>query len=452
MNLLQKYNVAAPRYTSYPAVPLWDEESFGRADWKASLQRSFAELNPASGISLYLHLPFCESLCTYCGCNKHITVNHGHEEPYIETLLQEWEMYLQLFEERPRLREGHLGGGTPTFFSPDNLRRLLSCIFSGCEILPDASFSFEGHPNNTTREHMQVLYDLGFRRMSLGIQDIDPVVQKVIHRIQPVETVARVVKEAREIGYTSINFDLIYGLPLQTLRSIHDTIGKVVGLLPERISFYSYAHVPWIPGNGQRSFSEKDLPQDNEKQALYELGRSLLQEHGYQEIGMDHFALPDDELSTARKEGRLHRNFMGYTTTHTELLIGLGVSAIGDHRDAYVQNEKNLAAYQERVREGRFPVSKGHLLSKEDQLLRHHIQALMCHFSTSWKRQDVNCDAVVDGLQRLQELERDGLVQVKPAGITVTTQGRPFIRNICMAFDARLWKRKPGTRIFSSSI
>lgn len=452
MELLQKYNIAAPRYTSYPTVPLWDSETFSEEQWKHSLQQSFAEKNAGSGISLYLHLPFCESLCTYCGCNKYITVNHGHETPYIDTLLKEWELYLQLFGERPRLREVHLGGGTPTFFSPDNLRMLLTAIFDTCDILPDAAFSFEGHPNNTTAEHMQALYELGFRRMSLGIQDLDPVVQHTINRIQPFETVEKVVKEARSIGYTSINFDLIYGLPFQTQDSIRDTITQVMQLSPERISFYSYAHVPWVKGNGQRLFSEKDLPKDREKRALYELGRSLLQEFGYEEIGMDHFALPGDELYTAWKAGGLHRNFMGYTVTFTEMLIGLGVSAISDHWQAYVQNEKNLAAYQARVREGRFPVCKGHMLNGEDMLLRKHIQALMCGFRTGWTRRDTDCDAVIEGLQRLREPEQDGLVTVTKAGVTVTEKGKPFIRNICMAFDARLWRSEPAARLFSSSI
>lgn len=452
MELLQKYNVAAPRYTSYPTVPLWDSETFSEDQWKHSLRQSFAEKNAGSGISLYLHLPFCESLCTYCGCNKYITVNHGHETPYIDTLLKEWELYLQLFGERPRLREVHLGGGTPTFFSPDNLRMLLTAIFDTCDILPDAAFSFEGHPNNTTAEHMQALYELGFRRMSLGIQDLDPVVQNAINRIQPFETVEKVVKEARSIGYTSINFDLIYGLPFQTQDSIRDTITQVMQLSPERISFYSYAHVPWVKGNGQRLFSEKDLPKDGEKRALYELGRSLLQEYGYEEIGMDHFALPGDELYTAWKAGRLHRNFMGYTVTFTEMLIGLGVSAISDHWQAYVQNEKHLAAYQARVREGRFPVCKGHMLNGEDMLLRKHIQALMCGFRTGWTRRDTDCDAVIEGLQRLREPEQDGLVTVTKAGVTVTEKGKPFIRNICMAFDARLWRSEPAARLFSSSI
>lgn len=452
MELLQKYNVAAPRYTSYPTVPLWDSETFSEEQWKQSLRQSFAEKNAGSGISLYLHLPFCESLCTYCGCNKYITVNHGHETPYIDTLRKEWELYLQLFGERPRLREVHLGGGTPTFFSPDNLRMLLTAIFDTCDILPDAAFSFEGHPNNTTAEHMQALYELGFRRMSLGIQDLDPVVQNAINRIQPFETVEKVVKEARSIGYTSINFDLIYGLPFQTQDSIRDTITQVMQLSPERISFYSYAHVPWVKGNGQRLFSENDLPKDGEKRALYELGRSLLQEYGYEEIGMDHFALPGDELYTAWKAGRLHRNFMGYTVTFTEMLIGLGVSAISDHWQAYVQNEKNLAAYQAKVREGRFPVCKGHMLNGEDMLLRKHIQALMCGFRTGWTRRDTDCDAVIEGLQRLREPEQDGLVTVTKAGVTVTEKGKPFIRNICMAFDARLWRSEPASRLFSSSI
>ncbi|MET6999275.1 oxygen-independent coproporphyrinogen III oxidase [Chitinophaga defluvii] len=452
MNLIQKYNVAAPRYTSYPTVPYWDENNFNLDSWKSLLKTSFQESNDQDGISIYIHLPFCEKLCTYCGCNKYITINHSVEEPYIQAVLNEWRLYLQVFEQKPRIREIHLGGGTPTFFSATNLQALLNGLCKDAILLPDASLSFEGHPNNTTEAQMQTLYNLGFRRMSLGIQDFDPKVQDIINRIQPFETVARVVNQARAIGYTSINFDLIYGLPLQTDASVKTTIDQVMLLRPDRISFYSYAHVPWVKGVGQRRYSEADLPKDEEKRALYELGKTLFASHGYTEIGMDHFALPGDELMTAYEAGKLHRNFMGYTVTHTSLLVGLGASAIGDNWYAYAQNEKNITAYQRLVNSGTFPIVRGHLLSREDLLIRKHIHALMCKFETSWNREDTQCDAIMEGLERLQELEKDGLVNVLPKKITVTPQGKPFIRNICMAFDARLWKQLPQTQIFSKAI
>ncbi len=452
MTLLKKYQVAAPRYTSYPTVPYWETGAFHESEWLEGLGPSFASLNGEDGISLYIHLPFCERLCTYCGCNKYITVNHDHEIPYINTILEEWRLYLEHFPERPRIREVHLGGGTPTFFSPANLTRLLNAIFETADVLPGAEHSFEGHPNNTTAEHMQALYDLGFRRMSLGIQDLDLHVQTIINRIQPFENVRRCVEEARCIGYTSINFDLIYGLPLQTLKSIKSTFIQCMHLLPERISFYSYAHVPWIKGNGQRLFSEKDLPTGDEKRALYEMGKSILENYFYTEIGMDHFALPDDSLFIAAENGSLHRNFMGYTDHRTSLLIGLGVSAISDTGNAYTQNEKSLAAYQQKVRQGKLPVFRGHMLTKEDLRLRGHILNLMCRFETSWNRQDTECDAISEGLQRLQEMEHDGLVEVQPGKVIVTQKGKPYIRNICMAFDARLWRNVPQSELFSNAV
>jgi oxygen-independent coproporphyrinogen-3 oxidase len=452
MSLISKYNVAAPRYTSYPTVPYWDENSFDADYWEALLKKSFQESNGRDGISIYIHLPFCESMCTYCGCNKYITVNHGVEEPYIEALLKEWQLYLQAFGERPRIREIHLGGGTPTFFSATNLNRLLNGIYEHATLLPDASLSFEGHPGNTTPEHLQTLYDLGFRRISLGIQDFDKKVQEIINRLQPFQMVASVVENARKIGYTSINFDLIYGLPLQTTESMQHTIDKVIRLLPDRISFYSYAHVPWIKGTGQRRYTEADLPRDEEKRQLYELGKLLFDSNGYTEIGMDHFALPGEALYKAFQQGRLHRNFMGYTVSHTSLLIGLGASSIGDNWYAYVQNEKQVNAYQELVNRGQFPIVRGHILTEEDLLLRKHIHQLMCNFETTWKKADTQCDAIIDGLQRLQELEKDELVRVLPQKVEVTEKGKPFIRNICMAFDARLWRQVPHSQLFSSAI
>lgn len=452
MSLISKYNVAAPRYTSYPTVPYWDEQTFHPDQWKTLLKKSFQESNGKDGISLYIHLPFCESMCTYCGCNKHITVNHGVEAPYIETLLKEWQLYVAAFGGRPRIREIHLGGGTPTFFSAAHLTELLDGIYRTAELLPDASLSFEGHPGNTTPEHLQSLYQLGFRRISLGIQDFDMRVQEIINRLQPFGMVASVVENARKIGFTSINFDLIYGLPLQTTTSMQHTIDKVVRLRPDRISFYSYAHVPWIKGTGQRRYTEADLPKDEEKRQLYELGKLLFDSNGYTEIGMDHFALPGESLHRAFEQGRLHRNFMGYTESHTSLLVGLGASAIGDNWYAYVQNEKKVEAYQELVNKGEFPVVRGHILNEEDLLLRKHIHELMCHFETTWHRADTQSDAVMEGLQRLQELEKDGLVQVLPQKVVVTAAGKPFIRNICMAFDARLWRQVPHSQLFSKAI
>jgi oxygen-independent coproporphyrinogen-3 oxidase len=374
------------------------------------------------------------------------------EAPYIQSILNEWELYLQLFKERPRIREIHLGGGTPTFFSPENLHYLLSRIYLHADLLPDATLSFEGHPNNTTRAHMLTLYNLGFRRMSLGIQDFDPRVQDIINRIQPYETVARVTADARAIGYTSINYDLVYGLPLQTITSIGDTISKVMQLRPDRISFYSYAHVPWVKGVGQRRYSESDLPRDEEKRALYELGKALFAESGYTEIGMDHFALPHDSLYSACKQGSLHRNFMGYTDHHTSLMIGLGASSIGDSWYAYTQNEKRIAVWQELVNSGQFPVVRGHILDAEDLRLRRHIHALMCSFKTSWNKTDMDNSVIREGLQRLEELENDGLVSVTEDAVSVTEKGRPFIRNICMAFDARLWRKLPQSQLFSNAI
>jgi oxygen-independent coproporphyrinogen-3 oxidase len=452
MSLIQKYNVAAPRYTSYPTVPYWNNADFNTDTWQQLLQQSFRATNDTEGISIYIHLPYCEQLCTYCGCNKHITMNHAVEEPYISTVLKEWQLYLGLFKKPPRIRELHLGGGTPTFFTPANLHQLVSGIFEGAEVLKDASLSFEGHPNNTTAAHMQTLFDLGFRRMSLGIQDFDIRVQEIINRIQPFETVARVMQEARTIGYTSINFDLVYGLPLQTAASVTDTINQVMKLHPDRISFYSYAHVPWVKGVGQRRYSEADLPKDEEKRALYDLGKTMFAENSYTEIGMDHFALKEDPLYNAFSNGTLHRNFMGYTDHHTSLMIGLGASSIGDSWYAYAQNEKQIVAWQQLVNNGQFPVVRGHILTPEDLLLRRHIHALMCSFETTWNKADTQSDAIMEGLQRLQEPEKDGLVIVHPKKIAVTLKGRPFIRNICMAFDARLWQQLPQSQLFSNAI
>src|SRR5665213_448567 len=380
-NLAQKYNVAAPRYTSYPTMPYWDIDFFDQQSWTQSVKLSFEE-SKGNGISLYIHLPFCESLCTYCGCNTRITKNHVVEEPYINAVLREWEMYKQIIGESPVIREIHLGGGTPTFFSAQNLHLLINGILDGAQLHAKSEFSFEAHPGNTSAEHLQTLYNLGFRRLSLGIQDFDPKVQFIINRHQSFKQVQKVTEEARRIGYTSINYDLIYGLPLQTFEGLADTMHLVAELMPDRIAFYSYAHVPWLKP-GQRKFTELDLPVDAEKRKLYEIGKEMFNKAGYVEIGMDHFALKTDSLYKASLSGKLHRNFMGYTHNYTQLMIGLGVSSISDTWFSYMQNVKKVEDYQALIAKGTFPIFKGHLLNEEDLVLRKHISNIMCRFETS---------------------------------------------------------------------
>ena len=450
--MLQKYNVPGPRYTSYPTVPYWDEATFDYETWIDTLKRSFAESNSKEGLSLYIHLPFCENRCAFCGCNKQITKNHDVENPYIEAVLKEWALYCNILDEKPFIKEIHLGGGTPTFFSTKNLEELITGIFCYAERAKEYEFSFEGHPNNTSRAHLQKLYDLGFRRVSFGVQDYSEKVQKAIHREQPFHNVAKVTFWAKEIGYTSIGHDLIYGLPFQKIENIIDTIEKTHSLRPDRLAFYSYAHVPWIKGNGQRGFKDEDIPKEEEKRALYEVGKNLLYENDYYEIGMDHFALNTDSLYQSFKNGNLHRNFMGYSSSRTQLMIGLGVSSIGDSWYSFAQNTKVLKEYYRLLESDKLPIFRGHLLTSEDLIIRKHILNLMCQFETSWEDKSSYLDEIPEILIQLKEIEKDGLILIQKNGIQVTDVGKPFIRNICMAFDLRLKRKAPETQLFSMTI
>jgi len=451
LNLISKYNVPGPRYTSYPTVPYWNNESFSLAQWKKNMKKSFLE-SSTEGISLYIHLPFCESLCTFCGCNKRITKKHGVEIPYLESVLKEWQLYLELFPERPIIKELHLGGGTPTFFSAENLRLLLKGIFHHATIAKNPLFSFEGHPNNTKREHLQTLFECGFTRVSYGVQDYNSTVQIAIHRLQPFANVKRTTETAREIGYTSIGHDLIFGLPFQKMEHVIFSIEKTKELMPDRIAFYSYAHVPWIKGNGQRGFKEEDLPNAAEKRQMYETGKRMLEDAGYIEIGMDHFALKTDSLYKAVEEKKLHRNFMGYTESKTQLMVGLGVSAIGDSWFGFGQNSKNVEEYQELVEQGSFPIYRGHMLNKEDLIIRKHISNMMCRLETSWEGASLQFKELPEVLSKLKEMEDDGLVEISSEKLQITEKGRPFVRNICMAFDVLLQRSKPDTQLFSMTI
>ena len=432
-NLLQKYNVPVPRYTSYPTVPNWNDH-IDKQQWISNFREQFRIHNKKEGISLYLHLPFCESLCTYCGCNKKITTNHSVEGEYLDAIIKEWHLYLELMDAPPVIREIHLGGGTPTFFSPSNLGRLMNALFEKAMIHPDHEFSFEGHPNNTTFTHLKALYDLGFKRVSFGVQDNDPEVQRIINRIQPVENVKKVTEWAREIGYKSVNYDLIYGLPKQTLASIERTVKECIELKPDRIAFYSYAHVPWT-SKGQRLFDENDLPGPSEKLALYHLGKELFTANGYTDIGMDHFALPGDELFIAHTEGRMHRNFMGYTTQNTSMLLGLGVSSISDAGNAFAQNNKTIHDYYRMINAGELAIEKGYILSEEDLAFRKYILDLICRGKVEFQPEHRHLIAE-RSMQKLVDLKADGLLNfVGAESIQVTPLGRNFIRNICSAID-----------------
>lgn len=446
--LLQKYDRPVPRYTSYPTVPYWSVEPPGQEQWRAHLQGAFRR---SREVSLYIHLPFCENLCTYCGCNKRITKNHAIEQPYIQAVLAEWQLYLETLAEKPLLREIHLGGGTPTFFSPESLRDLLEPILATSEVADDFAGSFEAHPSSASYKHLKGLRELGFRRLSIGVQDFNPAILLVINRPQTEEQVEQVTRWARELGYDSINYDLIFGLPHQTAADIRYNVGKLRQLRPERIAFYSYAHVPWIKPS-QRAYSEKDLPKGAAKRALYELGCDLLEEAGYREIGLDHFALPEDELSIAQDNGDLHRNFMGYTAAHTGLCIALGASSIGDTWTAFAQNEKKVERYQERVLAGEFPLIKGYELNEADQVIRRHILSLMCQQEIKWPAPADQHPAFLEGLDRLQELEEDQLIQRQPFGLRVTPAGRPFLRNIALAFDSHYWAARPEKQLFSQGV
>ena len=451
-SLVQKYNVPGPRYTSYPTVPFWDINTFSGKKWEDSVKKSFHVSNSTTGISIYIHLPFCESMCTFCGCHKRITKRHDLELPYIKSVLKEWSLYSALFSEKPIIKELHLGGGTPTFFTPENLKFLIDGILRIASKSNDAEFSFEGHPNNTTKEHLQALYDVGFRRVSYGVQDYNETVQKAINRIQPFENVKNVTEWAREIGYISVSHDIIFGLPHQKLEHVKNTIAKTNELKPDRIAFYSYAHVPWLAGNGQRGYKDADLPAADEKRAQYEIGKELLLNYGYQEIGMDHFALETDSLYKAMESGNLHRNFMGYTSSNTHLMIGLGASSISDSWYGFAQNVKNVEEYQNLVDNDIIPLYRGHILTEEDQIIRRHILNLMCRFKTSWSDFKLYIPEMDSILKRLREMEQDGIVEITKGSLLITEKGRPFVRNVCMAFDLPLQKKSPDTKLFSMTV
>jgi oxygen-independent coproporphyrinogen-3 oxidase len=449
LRLLQKYDVPIPRYTSFPTVPFWQWNAFDEHEYLHRLKHTFIE--EKGEISIYIHLPFCEELCTYCACNKRITKNHRVEKPYLDAVLEEWSMYRKIMPSTPIIREIHLGGGTPTFFSPSHLSELIRGITQDAEVAQNHEFSVEVHPNYTTKEHLIALQNVGFNRISLGVQDFDPTVQFVINRIQTYEKTAEVIQWARELNYQSINVDLIYGLPKQTLQSVRHTISCIQQLMPDRIAFYSYAHVPW-KSKVQRRYSDNDLPQADEKWAMYHLGHDLLSEMGFKSIGLDHFALPNDKLVKAYEQNTLHRNFMGYTTTNNKLIMGLGASSISDSWNGFAQNEKTVEDYQTKIHQGEFPFVNGHLLTDEEQTIRQHILDLMCQGATTLHASVLGESYIKRVLNDLHPLLEDGLVTVQNNKIELTSIGKLFVRNISATLDTFLVNKSSGTNVFSKAI
>ena len=445
--MVAKYDVAGPRYTSYPTVPYW-EQAPSEEEWLEHVRTALAG-SSTHGAALYLHIPFCRSLCTFCGCNTRITRSHSFVAPYTQAVLAELDLYRsRLGLTRIEFGELHFGGGTPTFMTSAELEELLEGLFARVHPRPQAAASIEVDPRVTTAAQLQVLARYGFRRMSLGVQDFDPRVQDIVNRMQSAQQVREISEAARALGFDSINYDLIYGLPLQTRASVEATMDAVCRLRPDRIALYGYAHVPWIKP-GQRRFTEIDLPQGEARRTLYELGRERLEGAGYRQIGLDHFALESDGLWQALHAGTLHRNFMGYTTAFTGPLIGLGVSAIGDAGDAFAQNEKDLQRYQERVARGELPIQRGHVLDQEDRVLRRHILRLMTRLQTQWEQPEDRTGYLQTAIERLAEPAADGLIELDATHCRITDRGRGFLRNICMAFDARLSRRMPGKALFS---
>lgn len=447
--LIKKYDVPGPRYTSYPAVPYWDAP-MSETLWLNHLRNSILE-NLNEGCGIYIHIPFCEKLCSYCGCHKFISKNKSVAEPYVNSVLKEWQLYSEKLKDLFPLKvsEIHLGGGTPTFLPSQVFRVLMEGLYKNINLDTNVSISVEVDPRTTSDEHLVVMKDLGVTRLSLGIQDFDEKVQTAVNRIQPFELVEKLMSRARSLGFKSINFDLIYGLPFQTELSIVKTFEKVLSLEPDRIAFYSYAHVPWMKAS-QKLFRDEDIPVGDAKRKLYEVGASALKDNQYFEIGMDHFAKYDEELSVALRSGTLHRNFMGYTPRNSIPTFGLGVSSIADSWTAFWQNSKDLASYNKYLDQGLLPYEKSHELTIEDLTIREQILNIMTKLKTSWPQGVpwVNADLI----EKLKEFDDDGLIHKTEKGLLVTEQGKSFVRNIAMAFDARLKRSKQESPMFSRTI
>ncbi|GCD78320.1 coproporphyrinogen-III oxidase [Thermaurantimonas aggregans] len=443
-----KYERPLPRYTSYPTVPFWDAEHFDAEKALGVLRQSMLT---KPDVSIYIHLPYCESLCTFCGCNRRITKNHTVEQPYIDAILEEWRLYQLQMPQPPVITHIHLGGGTPTFFSPSELKRLIDGIVGRHKLSPIYEFSIEVHPNTCTYEHIDVLADIGFRRISVGIQDFDPRVQYIINRNQTFEKTRDIIEYARFKGFAGVNVDLVYGLPLQTVESIKHTTEKIAELMPDRIAYYAYAHVPW-KSKAQRRYTEADLPSAREKIQMFLSARERLKKLGYEQIAMDHFALPNDSMTKAWHSKSLHRNFMGYTTDSTPLLIGLGASSISDFNGNFAQNYKEVEKYLGEVKAGKLPIERGHLSSEMDKLIADYIMQVMCTGMVKIPTDALSKEHLEFIANQLQNFIEDGILTWEGESLQVTELGQLLLRNIAAVFDTYLFYKGLKENMFSKSV
>lgn len=450
--LLDKYNQPGPRYTSYPTAPEWSND-FGVADFQQAIAESNQRHTP---LSLYFHLPFCQSLCLYCGCNVVISKKQEVAAPYLEHLKREIDQMHKHLAPGRVVRQLHWGGGTPTFLTAEQIEDLYCSVRERFEFAPDAEIGIEVDPRATSEEQCRVLRRLGFNRLSLGIQDFNATVQKTIHRVQSYEMVKHLFDYCRDLGFQSINVDLIYGLPHQTVESFVETVNKIITINPDRIALFSYAHVPWLKKQ-QGSFA-RHLPEGYEKFRIFQKAIEMLTGAGYRYIGLDHFAKPDDELCIAQDDRTLHRNFQGYTTCGGSELFGMGVSSISGLEDVYAQNWRELPKYYEAIEQSGWATMRGMRLTHDDRLRRAVINRILCHsvlIKSEIEREfNINFDDYFAAeLQRLAELEPDGLVRLERDRIEVAALGRIFIRNVAMAFDAYLPRAASlSNRMFSKTL
>lgn len=446
--LLARLDKNGPRYTSYPTADRY-HGGFGEPDYRHALQQRRAS-RPAEPLSLYVHIPFCDSVCYYCACNKVITRHHDRAARYLDALAREIALHVQELGQGVPVSQLHLGGGTPTFLSDDELARLMSELRAAFRFESDAEISIEVDPRTATPGRLAHLHRLGFNRLSFGVQDFDERVQAAVHRVQSFEDVRSLMQSARALGYASVNVDLIYGLPLQTPESFTRTIEQVVALRPDRIALYAYAHLPerFKP---QRRINEADLPNRGTRVGLLGAAIDGFQKHGYTYIGMDHFALHSDALAIARRRGELHRNFQGYSTQPDRDLVALGVSAIGRVGNTYGQNAKVLDEYYAAIEAGHFAVERGLELSADDLLRREVIMDVMCRGQVDYARVEARhglrfADYFSRELSRMAELAELGLVELGPQGLRVTGPGWYFVRAVAMVFDAYLAAAGSGAR------
>lgn len=448
--LIPKYDRPGPRYTSYPTAPIWTEE-FGEGDFRQALGRS-----PSGNISLYVHIPFCESLCSYCACNREIHRDRGVVGPYLEGLECESERIAEALGKPAQSVQLAMGGGTPTYLNAGELSKLCDILDAHFPPAAGAERSIEVDPRTTTRDQLEVLAAKGFNRISLGVQDLSPKVQQAIHRVQSREETEELAQNARELGFGSVNFDLIYGLPYQTVESFDDTLHHVIEMRPDRIALYSYAHVTWV-SRQQRGFEKKDLPSPERKVAIFLMAMRRLGDAGYRFFGLDHFALPEDELSLAAETGELRRNFMGYTTKGALDLLALGASGISELRDAYAQSVRTSEEWIDRLADGGFPTMRGWRLSEGDMRRKWLIQHLMCQGEINPEayraRFDESLGERIPELEgRLAPLVADGLLAPQGTGYGITPLGRLFLRPVAMTFDEYLEERGADRPLFSRTV